>query len=285
MRRTTSRNPSRVGLRPQPCTRSSRPDTSDAAMKNAADETSPGTPISNDGTARAGSTSSAPSATRSPRPSPSPSMRSVWSRESIRPPMRDGPSARSAARTSAPFTWALATGRSQARGRRVPVPGQEAQGQQGAADPALDARAHRAQGSHHAGHRPDREGRVADKGREQREARRACPDSRRVVVPELPASSAAGRFREAAQAGAADRQRPIRRFHDRDPEPLEAPAGRQAVAGGEGPAHDARAVGQGGEEERPVGDRLVGRRRIRASQPRASSVEGRLHGGESSDGV
>ena len=72
---------------------------------------------------------------------------------------------------------------------------------------------------------------------------------------------------------------------DGDAEPREARTGGQAVAGGERPAHHARPVRHGGEEERPVGDGFVGRRRVRASQSRTTGVEGRIHGGESSDGV
>jgi hypothetical protein len=144
-------------------------------------------------------------------------MRSVWSRESIRPPMSEGPCARSAARTSALFTWALATGRSQASGCRLPDPGRNTSG--ASVPPArasMRAPIARRGSTTRAMGRPTSDASpliVAKTGRPA-----STPESRRMVVPEFPASSTpAGSARPRRPAPVTARAPPSARSSNRTP--------------------------------------------------------------------
>ena len=224
MRRTTSRNPSRVGFRPHPRTTSSRPETSAAATKNAADDTSPGTAISNDGIRRP----ARPAAPRRGRvrrgrgPSRACARCGRANRCGRRCATAPRPAARRAPRRPSP-------GRSPRGGPRpggggCPVPGRKHSGSRvPPARASMRAPIARSGVTTRAMGRAESEAsptRVANRGRPA-----SMPDSRRVVVPELPASSTARGLGEAAEADPADRQRPVRRFRHRHPEPLEAAAG------------------------------------------------------------
>ena len=98
-----------------------------AATKNAAEETSPGTSMSKPGRRPAGCTTSVPPCASRLTPSAR-SILSVWSREPVFPPIREGPVARRAARRRLLFTWALGTGRSHESGCSSPVPGMKHSG-------------------------------------------------------------------------------------------------------------------------------------------------------------
>ncbi len=253
-------------------------------MKKAAEEMSPGTVISKPGTAGAGSARNRPSSTRtrSPRAGSEHALGVVPGTY----PSADQRRAFGTERREDQGALHLGArhGQIPAEGMQGPASRKEGERRERPPGPRLDAGAHGAERLHHPGHGPARERGVAGHHREEGQAgehaRQEPQGGARVAGVEHPRG-----LGEPAKAGAADGQGAVRRLVDGDAELPEARPGGHAVAGRERPPHDARPPGHRGEEERPVGDGLVGRRRICASQPRMPGVEGRLHGGESSDGI
>ena len=187
IRRSTDTKPRRVGFRPQSLSSNSRPESAAPARKKAAEEMSPGTVSRKPGIRSAGPRTSLRSSTRSAR-SRARNRRSVWSRESTRPSRMVSPSPRSAARSRALLTWALGTGSTWRPALREPDPGRKHSGSSSPPRrPRMSPFILRSGSTTRSIGRPLSESSPLSTANSRCPA--SNPDSRRAVVPELPASS------------------------------------------------------------------------------------------------